>query len=265
MPSRASATADAIVQEGPTFGTMTLGVAGWHYREVNAALRDAVLAGATDITLHGVNGQRYLGTNLQRPVRIRIVGVPGQDLGAFMDGPHIEVLGSAQDGCGNTMNSGCLVIHGSTGDIVGLSMRGGRIFVRDDAGYRVAIHMKEYEDTRPVIAIGGTAQHFLGEYMARGVLIVLGSELQPDQPHPSRFVGTGMHGGAIHMRGHVNDAFLGKEVGMVEMSAEDEWLVRRHVEEFAGHFGADVHRLLSRPFTKLVPLTKRPYGRLYAY
>jgi glutamate synthase domain-containing protein 3 len=75
-----------------------------------------------------------------------------------MDGPHIVVHGNAQDGCGNTMNGGEVIVHGRAGDVTGHAMRGGRIWIRDDAGYRVAIHMKEYEDKRPIIVIGGTAQ-----------------------------------------------------------------------------------------------------------
>ncbi|MHB1293637.1 MAG: GltB/FmdC/FwdC-like GXGXG domain-containing protein [Anaerolineae bacterium] len=244
---------------------VTLDATGVYYRELNRHLRELVLQGTEEITLHGVYGQRYLGTNLQRAVRISVHGVPGNDLGAFMDGPQIEVMGSAQDGCGNTMNSGALVIHGSAGDIVGHSMRGGEIMVRDNVGYRVGIHMKEYEAVRPVIVIGGTAQHFLGEYMSGGVLIVLGSQLGPEDRHPSRYVGTGMHGGVIYMRGQVHTDFLGQEVGVVPVEAQDEWLLRRYVARFVDYFGGDVEQLMQVPFTKLIPKTKRPYGRLYAY
>ena len=53
-------------------------------------------------------------------------------------------------------------------------MRSGKIFIKGDVGYRVGIHMKAYENLYPVIIIGGTAQDFLGEYMAGGLLIVLG-------------------------------------------------------------------------------------------
>jgi len=244
---------------------VTLDAGGLHYRELNARLKALVQQGADAIQLRGVTGQRYVGTNLRQPVHLTIEGVPGNDLGAFMDGPIVEVLGSAQDGCGNTMNSGAIIIHGSAGDIIGHSMRGGEIYVRDDVGYRVGIHMKEYESVRPVIVIGGTAQHFLGEYMAGGILIVLGSQLGAEAAHPSHYVGTGMHGGAIYLRGRVDTAFLGKEVGQMPLSSEDLWLLQRYVGEYARHFGADAGELLQRPFTKLVPLTKRPYGRLYAY
>ena len=238
---------------------------GLHYREVNTLLRQAVDEGIDRIELHNVYGQRYLGTDLHRPVEIHIHGTPGNDLASFMDGPRIVVHGNAQDGCGNTMNKGEVIIHGRAGDVTGHSMRGGKIFIRDDVGYRVAIHMKEYEDKRPSIVIGGTAQHFLGEYMAGGVLIVLGLTLRPGERHTANFIGTGMHGGVMYIRGEVDDYQLGKEVGQVPLEDADHALLGELVTEFSGHFGYDAHAILERPFTKLIPLSLRPYGRLYAY
>jgi glutamate synthase domain-containing protein 3 len=246
-------------------GEVVVDCLGRHYREVNHELRGLVEQGVESLRLINVAGQRYLGTNLQRPVRITIEGVPGNDLGAFMDGPRIQVLGDAQDGCGNTMNSGVLAIHGSAGDIIGHSMRGGSIYIRDNVGYRVGIHMKEYGAAQPVIVIGGTAQHFLGEYMAGGVLIVLGRRLPLDREHPSRYIGAGMHGGVIYIAGKVNEAFLGKEVGMLPLSDADRAVLQKHVGEYARAFGLEAEPLLARPFAKLYPKTVRPYGRLYAY
>lgn len=260
-----SAVQGAAVVEALADEPVTVDATGMHYRDLNARLRELALAGAREIVLTNVNGQRYLGTNLQRQVRLDVHGVPGQDLGAFMDGPTIVVHGNAQDGCGDTMNAGTIVIHGSAGDILGLAMRGGKIFVRGNVGYRVGIHMKEYEAIRPVIVIGGTAQHFLGEYMAGGILIVLGTGLRPGQPHPSRHVGTGMHGGVIYLRGTVDPGFLGKEVGAVPLEEEDRLVLEANVGEYAAHMGLEAGPLLEGEFTKLVPLTKRPYGRLYAY
>lgn len=236
-----------------------------HYRDLNTELREAVKSGIEHIELHNIYGQRYLGTDLHHPVQIHIHGTPGNDLASFMDGPHIVVHGNAQDGCGNTMNGGQVVIHGRAGDATGHSMRGGKIFVRDDVGYRVAIHMKEYQDQRPVIVIGGTAQHFLGEYMSGGVLIVLGLDLLPDERHTSNFIGTGMHGGVMYIRGELDDYQLGKEVGSVPLEQADHQLLHELVGEFASHFCRDAKEILSKPFTKLVPLSLRPYGRLYAY
>ncbi len=198
-----------------------------HFRELNTQLREAVNErGVAHIEITNVYGQRYLGTDLHRPVEIHIHGTPGNDLASFMDGPRIVVHGNAQDVCGNTMNGGDVTIHGRAGDVTGYSMRGGRIWVRDDVGYRVGIHMKAYQDRRPIIIIGGTAQHFLGEYMAGGVLMVLGLTLRPGDQHQATYVGTGMHGGVIYIRGELADHQLGKGVGRVPLDAEDESLIR---------------------------------------
>ena len=181
-----------------------------------------------------------------------------------MDGPRLIVHGNAQDGCGNTMNSGEIIIHGHAGDIVGLSARGGKIFIKEDVGYRAGIHMKEYQDKKPVLVIGGTAQDFLGEYMAGGVLIILGLNLNKGEQHRAKFIGTGMHGGVIYLRGSVEDYQLGKEVGVAELNEEDGQLLTKLVGEFASHFGK-TEEILKDKFIKLFPLYLRPYGRLYAY
>ena len=251
--------------KGEANSVVKIDASGVFYRELNARLRDAVSKGAHRIELHNVCGQRYIGTDLDKPVEIEIFGTPGNDLGAFMDGPRIIVRGNAQDGCGNTMNEGEIVIHGHAGDIIGLSARGGKIFVRDDVGYRAGIHMKEYGEKKPVLVIGGTAQDFLGEYMAGGILILLGLNLSEGEHHKANFIGTGMHGGVIYLRGSVEDYQLGKEVGIAELEEKDYQILQKFVGEFASHFGYDTKKILEHKFIKLFPRWLRPYGRLYAY
>jgi glutamate synthase domain-containing protein 3 len=245
--------------------TVKIDTTGIYYRDLNAKLRGVVSNGTQRIELHNVHGQRYIGTNLDKPVEIEIFGTPGNDLGAFMDGPRIIVRGNAQDGCGNTMNSGEIIVHGHAGDIVGLSARGGKIFVREDVGYRAGIHMKEYQDKKPVLVIGGTAQDFLGEYMAGGTLVLLGLNLAEGEYHKARFIGTGMHGGVIYLRGSIEDYQLGKEVGIAELQEKDHHILRQLVAEFAAHFGYETEEILNYSFIKLFPRWLRPYGRLYAY
>jgi len=244
---------------------VTIDGQGIFSRELNAKLRQAAWNGTQKIELRNVYGQRYIGTNLGKPVEIEIFGTPGNDLGAFMDGPKIIVHGNAQDGCGNTMNDGEIIIHGHAGDILGLSARGGKIFVREDVGYRAGIHMKEYQDKKPAVVIGGTAQDFLGEYMAGGVLILLGLNLKEGERHKANFIGTGMHGGVIYMRGKIQEFQLGKEVGVAELDENDYLTLKGLVGEFASHFDYDAEELLRYKYTKLFPLYLRPYGRLYAY
>ena len=244
---------------------IAIDASGLHYSELNRSLREAVLEGRRHIELRNVYGQRYIGTNLGRPVRVDIFGTPGNDLGAFMDGPTVIVHGNAQDGCGNTMNDGEIVVHGRAGDIVGLSARGGKILIRDSVGYRVGIHMKEYRGKRPYLVVGGTAQDFLGEYMAGGVLVVLGLDLQDSLKHQAHFIGTGMHGGVIYLRGRVEEHQLGREVGVADLDAGDRAVLEELVAEFCQHFGHAKDEVLEGPFLKLFPLYLRPYGRLYAY
>jgi len=238
---------------------------GVYYRELNDILREALVNGTRRVELRNVYGQRYIGTDLDKPIEIEIFGTPGNDLGAFMNGPRIIVHGNAQDGCGNTMNEGEIIIHGHAGDIIGLSARGGKIFVREDVGYRAGIHMKEYQGKRPVLVIGGTAQDFLGEYMAGGILILLGLNLKESEYHKARFIGTGMHGGVIYLRGNVEEHQLGKEVGVAQLGDNDRQVLQQLVGEFAAHFGYDAGEILQYKFIKLFPRWLRPYGRLYAY
>jgi len=244
---------------------MEIDALGLRYRELNVRLREAVANGVGRIVVRNVYGQRYLGTDLHAPVEIHIQGTPGNDLAAFMDGPRLVVHGNAQDGCGNTMNGGEVIIHGRAGDVTGYSMRGGKIFVRDDVGYRVGIHMKEYQGRRPAIVIGGTPQHFLGEYMAGGALVVLGLTLQPGQHHIAEFIGTRMHGGVMYIRGELEEYQLGREVGQVPLDEEDRTLLGELVGAYCAHFGVEANQVFCQSFTKLIPLSSRPYGRLYAY
>jgi len=243
----------------------TVDVMGLSFRELNQRLREEVACGAEKLLLLNVCGQRYIGTDLDKSVVINIVGTPGNNLGSFMNGPQISVFGNAQDGCGNTMNEGQIVVHGHAGDIAGLAARGGKIFIRDDVGYRAGIHMKEYQGKRPVLVIGGTAQDFAGEYMAGGVLILLGLNLSEGECHRANYIGTGMHGGVIYLRGNVNDFQLGKEVGVAELTEDDFQVLSRYVNEYASHFNCDADAIMSGHFIKLYPRYLRPYGRLYAY
>ena len=125
--------------------------------------------------------------------------------------------------------------------------------------------MKEYQDKKPIVVIGGTAQDFLGAYMAGGILILLGLNLKEGECHKATFIGTGMHGGIIYMRGDIQDFQLGKEVGIAELDEKDSLILKELVREFASHFSYDAEQILKHKFTKLFPLYLRPYGRLYAY
>lgn len=237
---------------------------GLPYRELNALVKEAVAGGATEIILENVNGQRYIGTGVPGKVNITIKGVPGNDLGAFLDGPTITVLGNGQDAIANTMNAGKIVVHGHAGDVLGYGMRGGKLFVKGDVGYRVGIHMKAFKSQVPVIIVGGTARDFFGEYMAGGILVLLGLGAN-GRSMVGDYCGTGMHGGAMYLRGKVDPFYLGKEVSVSEPGEEDLAELRPLLEEYCRDLQLDPAVILSEPFIKLVPVSHRPYGKLYCY
>lgn len=239
---------------------------GLHYKELNAMVRELLDRGEREIEIHDVCGQRYIGAGLSvKDAVIKVYGTPGNDLGAFMNGGQIEVFSNAQDGIGNTANNGTIVIHGDCGDITGHSMRGGKIYVRGSAGYRVGIHMKSYGENFPIMVIGGFVRDFLAEYMAGGLLIVLGLEKDEGGNIVGNFVGTGMHGGTLYIRGNVEEHQLGKEVKIQKAGRSDLERIRLYIEEFCKYFGFDLDEITSGTFLKLEPYTHRPYGKLYAY
>ncbi|MDM7933980.1 MAG: hypothetical protein QUS08_01150 [Methanothrix sp.] len=125
--------------------------------------------------------------------------------------------------------------------------------------------MKEYEGKRPVLVVGGTSQDFLGEYMAGGVVILLGLK---GEAHRARFIGTGMHGGVIYLRGRIDGAQVGSGVEISGLDDSDRQVLDQQISDFLDRFpdhAADREELLGEEWTRLSPRSRRPYGKLYAY
>jgi glutamate synthase domain-containing protein 3 len=254
---------------------------GIGYRELNRHIRSMLelsengpvnrYAGM-EISLKNVCGQRYIGCGLKGDFKINIEGVPGNDLAAFMDGPFIEVFDNGQDGIGNTMNSGKVIIHGDTGDIAGYSMRGGEIYIEGSTGFRCGIHMKAHKEKTPVIVIGGSAGDYLGEYMAGGVIILLGLYRKGTDEVAGAgtckvgyHIGSGMHGGTIYIRGKVEEYKLGREVIVDEPKGSDIDTLYKYIGNYCRFFSADAGRIKAEDFIKLIPFSHRPYKQLYTY
>lgn len=234
------------------------------FTELNREIRN-LCARCDQIEVTEVEGHRYLAAGLEAGKIIQISGTPGNDLGCYMDGARVEVFGNGQDAVGNTMNGGSIIIHGHAGDALGYAMRGGELYVRDNAGYRCGIHMKEYGEMRPVIVIGGTAGAFLGEYMAGGVLIVLGLNANEGQPPAASYCATGMHGGVIYLRGRMPEGSLSPNVRSEECGEEDAGLLRAYIEKYCSLFGHEPIEVRAQDFLKIRPASARPYGNLYVH
>ena len=235
-----------------------------HYTPLNEQIRTAVASGAKEIIIDNVLGQRFIADGLRGDdVTITINGVPGGDLAMFMSGPTIIVRGNADHAPGNTMDKGKVIIHGSAGDAVAHSMRGGRVYVRDTIGYRGGIHMKQYREKRPILVVGKTAQAFLGEYMAGGLIIVLG--IGGGRPVSEQGIGSGIHGGEIFVRGQVDDLCLGGGAMQAPVTDEQRAMIRPIIEDFSQSFGIDAAPLLASEYIRIAATSARPFASKYTW
>ena len=214
-----------------------------------------------DCTITHCLGQRFIGTGMCRH-QVSIHGTPGNALGAYLNGGILEVFGNAQDAVGDTMNAGSIIVHGSVGDTAGYAMRGGAIYVQGNAGYRAGVHMKAYQDTLPVMVIGGRTGSFLGEYQAGGLILVLGLH-QDGKPIASNFPCTGMHGGKMVFRGDVSNIPFPPQVTSRPATEEDMAEFAPYVREYCRLFHLDPEQLLRDAYTVITPDSKNPYQQMY--
>jgi glutamate synthase domain-containing protein 3 len=237
---------------------------GLHYTPLNQKIRAAIAAGVKEIVIDNVLGQRFIGDGIRgEGVTLTVNGVPGGDLAMFMSGPTIIVHGNADHAPGNTMDMGNVIIHGGAGDAVAHSMRGGKVYVRDNIGYRGGIHMKQYLEKRPILVVGGAARAFLGEYMAGGLLIVLGLTGVP--PVAERGCGSGIHGGEIFVRGVVDKKDLGVGAQQMPATQEEKTRIQPIIEDFSRTFGIDPAPLLASEYSRISPASARPFANMYTW
>ena len=227
------------------------------FRKLNQQIKST----PEDVYIEACYGQRFLASGLAGTKQVTIQGTPGNALGAYLDGATLVVEGNAQDAVGDTMNGGKIIIHGNAGDELGYAMRDGRILVKGNAGYRTGIHMKEYREKKPVIVVGGQVGSFLGEYLAGGLIVVLG--LGAQEAPVGNFTGTGMHGGKIFIRTEQELKGLPAQV-TAELAGTDALAeIVPYVQEFAAYFGMAAEALLNGRFYRLTPNAKNPYKQLY--
>jgi glutamate synthase domain-containing protein 3 len=228
-----------------------------HFKDLNDKIRNS----NEKIVINNCLGQRFIASGMNKEKTIEINGIPGNALGAYLDGAEIKVFGNGQDAVGDTMNDGKIIIKGNVGDTLGYGMRGGKIYILGNSGYRTGIHMKEYGEKKPVIIIGGESGSFLGEYMAGGLIIVLG--LYDNKQLVYNFTGTGMHGGKIFLRTTEVPVSLPAQVTVSKAEKKDLEEIADYLKEYSIQFSLDYDKLINSDYLVLRPNAKNPYKRLY--
>ena len=237
---------------------MAVNANGLDFRAINEAVRKS----GKNVTLYGLTGQRFIAAGMSDKSINITDGVPGNALGAYLNGASVKVYGNAQDAVGDTMNSGEIIVHGDIGDAAGYAMRGGSIYVKGNAGYRAGIHMKAYKEKVPVMVIGGAAGSFLGEYQAGGVIVVLGLN-RGNRIAVGNFPCTGMHGGKMFLRGDGSGVAFPAQVTAKKASGKDLTEVKKYIKRYCKLFGCDESEILDSDFTVVTPNSKNPYKQLY--
>jgi glutamate synthase (ferredoxin) len=183
--------------------------------------------------LGGAIGRRYGAAAPPGSVTVRLTGVAGQSLGAFLtDGVRIELTGEANDYVGKSMGGGVVAIAPPPGDAgdavlagntVLYGATGGRVFVAGRAGERYAVR-----NSGAVSVVEGVGNH-LAEYMTGGTVVVLGPT--------GRNVGAGMSGGEVYVHdadasfpARVNTAMVRVERLTAAQQAAVRALVREHLD-----------------------------------
>lgn len=211
-------TQSKALSHGPTPsdfpGSARVDATGKAFRELNDLIASAYSRREPGIVIENCTGQRYLGIGISTrsdgratPFRVVLTGFPGNCLANLNDGASFEVFGNVADDMADAMHAGSIVVHGNCRDVVAQALQGGTIFVRGTVGNRAAIQMREYTRERPFLIVGETADDYLGEYMAGGVVIVL--NLSKSSKPARNYIGTGMVGGRIYIRGKVEEHQLG--------------------------------------------------------
>lgn len=255
------------------------------YKDINRQIRKAIADGNDYIVLKNIAGQRYIGAGLKGDYTIEVFGDAGLDLGVFSEGLKYIVHGSSEYLLGNTLNGGEIVVYGDSWDITGMGARGGEIYIMGNGGSRIGIHMKEFGDRRPVICYGGSVKQYCGEYMAGGIIVVLGLDFKDAIIDPKKPIGkdnidakkvknaegpvvqsdlgAGIHGGAVYIRGQVPDEILGVYAVKEEIGKADKAILEPIIDRFCEHFAVDPDFVWKARFTKVRPVSSRPFGKHY--
>ena len=226
-------------------------------------LRKLDANGIEKIEIRNVYGQRYIGTDLDDHIKIDIYGTPGNDLGSFMKGTNITVHGNVQDACGNTMDHGKIVVHGRAGDL-GWAFDAGRKNLHPRRRWiprwnpheripRQKTHNSNWRNSPrfPRRIHGRRSAGGVGpKHEGKGSQCQVSWELEC-MAEQCTFV--------------EKSAIWEKKLVVVELTEDDYKMLGSLVDEFCGYYGLDAEKILESKFNKLIPVSSRPYGNLYAY
>lgn len=186
-------------------------------REINQEIRRLVDNGVDEILVINPGARHNLGVAVTQPVRLIFDGSVGYYCAGMIDGPTVEIRGSAGWGLGEAMMSGTIVVEKNAGNGAAASIRGGTVVIRGDAAARAGIAMKG-----GTLIIGGDAGYMTGFMMQKGTIVICGNA--------GDALGDSLYEGRIFVGGEI--AELGNDAVVHEPDADDLLFISDHLSRF---------------------------------
>ena len=179
-------------------------------REINQEIRRLIAAGEQEIVILHPQARHNLGVAIVRPVKLVFEGSVGYYCAGLVDGPSVEIRGSAGWGVGEGMMSGTVIVEQNAGNSAAASIRGGTVVIHGSASARAGIAMKG-----GTLLIRGNCGYMAGFMMQKGTIIICGDA--------GEALGDSMYEGRIFVGGHI--AELGNDAVVQEPTPEEHELL----------------------------------------
>jgi len=210
-------------------------------RIIEEQIQEAVAQGHRTLQIdaygqHGIGGRLWPAGN--DPVRIQVVGQPGQRLGSMgFPNTSIEALGPASDDVG-WLNAGAeIVVHGNAGNGCANAMAQGKIIISGNIGARgmtMTKHNPRFDP--PELWVLGSAGDYFGEFMAGGIAVICGFDAQ----NPDNILGyrplVGMVGGKVFFRGP-HSGYSQSDAKLISIGDEDWNWLSDNIHNFLNRIG----------------------------
>lgn len=175
-------------------------------REINSIIKQLIAEGETDIVVKNPAARHNLGVAVLQPVHLTFEGSVGYYCAGLIDGPTVDIKGSAGWGVAESMLTGAVIVHGSAGNGAGAAIRGGTVVVHGDAAARAGVSMKG-----GLVLIGGDCGYMSGFMAQKGQIVVCGDAGQA--------FADSMYETVCYVGGRADD--LGNDAIIAELTAED--------------------------------------------
>ena len=160
-----------VTQLSPDTTELKLDVTGMSARSINEKLKGIFEAEQVPerIRIWGVEKKHNLLTAAP-PLAITVEGNVGDYCAAAMKDADVEILGSAGNGFGHTLQSGVISVRDDVGIAAGAMAAGGLIIVQGNAGARCGAGLQGAD-----IVVNGSVGDYAGVHMQGGTLVILGN------------------------------------------------------------------------------------------